>query len=629
MVKDYEEIFRNFATQLSSPNPYVDEFEKIFDNLFDNIELLIRKKDWNNLEKIKVMYETGIIIDEGLRRFIKLMHQYALFRKTQNKDLIRDLLSTADTLPAILRSAFWHALQLDIFPDLPDYLPPEELDIIDPAKKIERSGMKVKIMDDNDFVKQMWLTLVSKIEFNLRQSGIDIPKDLKRKIGENFQILVRYYLQDTAKVKKRDERYKEVWYRVMSRLHDEFPEVIDPVTKDDIIRDWTISKVAHDLHSTTSMHKQDLDEQLLKAKEYMHRRNFKEARKCFQKVLEKFPRTREAKYGLGIAHRMEENFHESLTCFKEMVEENPEDVEALIQVATILIQEGVSSQIEAKDGIVLQEALKLQEEGISYLEKALHIAPDNGLILQTLIESKHANWYAKFSAGEIPEKEYLKKQKLLLEAQKVFVRPSQVPSEKLTQLLSERKRVSKLKEFYQKISAPVIIIIQDEVTQDEADWMAKGQTLIKAKEFEKASSCYERVTEINPENAEAWFRLGVTCAMTGEKQSGAPIYNELTPIGHQYNQRALGYFEKVVTLDPDSLQAWELILDLCEKNVFYRANKGLSIPKNIGKWQDRRHKLNMRFYKLQEEPADPKVVKKLSADFKQLYGEYKKFIKMN
>lgn len=85
-------------------------------------------------------------------------------------------------------------------------------------------------------------------------------------------------------------------------------------------------------------------------------------------------------------------------------------------------------------------------------------------------------------------------------------------------------------------------------SRSTARHMRSADRLAEMGRFEEAVSEYKAALELNPQNAEAHFKL-------------ASIYREHL----RQRERAIEHFRKVVALEPDRAQAWISLADLHEK----------------------------------------------------------------
>jgi len=78
---DYEKGFEFLAKGISSSSS-LEEFNNIIHLLLRTIRRMVISNEWENLEKISVVYTSGIIADKILLNFFTSIYEYAMYRNT-------------------------------------------------------------------------------------------------------------------------------------------------------------------------------------------------------------------------------------------------------------------------------------------------------------------------------------------------------------------------------------------------------------------------------------------------------------------------------------------------------------------------------------------------------------------
>jgi tetratricopeptide (TPR) repeat protein len=109
-------------------------------------------------------------------------------------------------------------------------------------------------------------------------------------------------------------------------------------------------------------------------------------------------------------------------------------------------------------------------------------------------------------------------------------------------------------------------------------------------QHEKASTCYKRIIELDPDNYRAWYNLGITYFNLNENNNALNAYNEAIKIKPDYMycyynigllyevhlgelEIAAQYYEKALSFNRDFNYAFQALNDVRKKIDYVRENR--------------------------------------------------------
>ncbi|MDB9525136.1 tetratricopeptide repeat protein [Oscillatoria sp. CS-180] len=242
---------------------------------------------------------------------------------------------------------------------------------------------------------------------------------------------------------------------------------------------------------------------LERADELFEQSRFREAARCYEKVVKVQPHAMTAWFKLGMALENIEEYALAVTAYKIVTQRQPEDYLAWLKLGKALEQlEKLDDALTAYD-----EVLKLQPK----------------------------NYWAWADRGELLERLERIDEALSSYDRAIELKPDfALAQENRKQLLILLRRVDQLytlQHYDDAIEACDQAL--KEAPQDATLWLMRGMALENQKQLAEAAIAYNTVVSLQSDDHVAWFRLGTVLEDLGHSKRAAKAYGNVTRLQPQ------------------------------------------------------------------------------------------------
>lgn len=335
----------------------------------------------------------------------------------------------------------------------------------------------------------------------------------------------------------KDPRTSELMWRELASVRIELAEVLDKMVRYDYRQRYPSAREALSAWqqaiaptSPTFISQIDLSSQALeahiawleRADELFEQNRFREAARCYEKVVKVQPNATIAWFKLGLALENIEQYAQAANAYKTVTRRQAEDYLAWLKLGKVL------------------ERLQKYEAALAAYDEVLKLQPKN--------------YWAWADRGQLLERLERTDEALTAYDRAIELKPDfQLALENRKQLLIALKQVDQLYTLQHYDDA---IQACDEALKENPEdatvWLMRGMALENKKQLAEAAIAYNTVIRLQSDDHVAWFRLGTV----------------LEDLGHP--KRAAKAYSNVTRLQPQNHWAWYQLGRVLEKLTYYR-----------------------------------------------------------